>query len=297
MSEVEIRLLNKDTDIDIFSKFLSLYSKERGSHDYIKWIYSLCSEESFTYIALLNKEIIGCYTVCIRDIVLNSITYKSGIIIQAVVNNQYSDKISVIDLSFKSFSEARSRGVDFLITYPNPIYEIVQLKLERVIKIRKFKSFIFQGSLLDFNLSYQELEDLNFLTNDYIKNDNGFVYTKSLLENRFFNHPFNTYTVLYLDESNFVIIKKFNEYAHIVYADCKSEKKCMDVFLSYCSGKNLKPSVWPLRKFDIDFLIENNFASVGFEYFIGVKILNNELRSKGLKFENLYIAMADSDVF
>lgn len=297
MSEVKIRLLNKDTDIGNFSKFLSLYSKERGSQDYINWIYSLCSEESFTYIAYLNKEIIGCYTVCIRDLVLNNITYKSGIIIQAVVNNQYNDKLSIIDLSFRSFSEAKSRGVDFLITYPNPIYEPVQLKLERVSKIRKFKSYIYQGDLLDFESSYQIFDDLNFLTNDYIKNDNGFVYTKSLVENRFFNHPFNKYSILYLDESNFLIVKKFNEYSHIVYADCKSEKKCIEMFLSYCSRSNLKPSLWPLKDFDINFLIENNFTSVGFEYFIGVKVLNKDLHIKGLKFDDLYIAMADSDVF
>ena len=294
-------------------KIINLFNREfpeyQRSPDYLDWFEDCFSDsESIVCVAECDNKIIAHYRISPKLVKINGKIIKSGFGSQAIVDKNFKNKVTIMQITSLAYEMARDSGIEFIYGFPNNNYSIIQQKIEKWDEISRFKSIEFtveQKNKADFYyVEFSKLNDLEILQNlnFCLKLFDNSILRKAEYYLKRYDDRYKKYFIYKNDKLCGMFISKDYKKKKYHMVDFIVDKKNLDVlwscFLSSRTNNNI--SIWLCNTITSDFIskkIKN--TSHGFQTNFMFKMLsdNKNLKNDASKFDNWCINMGDSDAF
>ena len=107
--------------LELFNKVIPQYKRDI---QFWKWINNIGTSNSLISIAEYKGQIIGHYCVIPRILTYLKSDFKVGMGIHAIVDKEYKDKTSIIDITKHSHQLSKNNGLVMLYGFPNQNYQL-----------------------------------------------------------------------------------------------------------------------------------------------------------------------------
>lgn len=313
---IEIRECRLEDSIEV-AKLFSDNTDYSWDYSYWLWCNSLLSD-SFGAIGIVDGKIVAYYSVIESQLFHNDVELKTGLAVHAFVHPMYREVISILDITKYVYQMAQERKLDFIYGFPNKDFCIIQEKIERWRKVKKFKALTcskYEYFIDRYN--FTEIKSLYDVSEMFVGNkiDNYFTLKRDLsfFLKRYQFHPTKKYSYYHISNSGksaLVILKVYEENnikrGHLV--DFVNPQSMPEESIIAISSRILFEDLnvdlvvnWPINKRFYNLMLSKGFAEDGFETFFGFKIINNGLDEDLIRdlsqLDNWELKMGDSDVF
>lgn len=291
------------------------------------WINRLLSsEDSIIAVAQKNDIIVGHYAIIPQIIHIDATPVSCGFGIHAIVDPQCRDAVSIFQISALAYKIAKAKGLAFVFGFPNANYRLIQQKIERWQQVALFNSYEIKTQELYIkttsDLTVNLVTEIDYATiyrlNQLNENRNiariELYRNLSYYINRYINHPQKLYKTYTVNSANNDIVGVFFckeytkdglKYFHIVdylYDQHAAFNNLLIAILSEFKDNYNTFSFWKGDAVFEQTIIDLGFKPIGFDTFLGVKILDKtvltaEQLDELLCFDNWKLVMGDSDAF
>lgn len=309
---------------------LRLFQKNspyQRDHNFWVWINRILSEyPSITVIAEDDGVIIGNNTVVPYDIFINGRMIKCGMSIHTILDKEYQSSGYILDLFKATNKAAEENDMAFIWGFPNANARPVNIKFNKFQKISLFnaleaESYMFSSFSKNTKVVLNKLEradyDFLFALNEIIeKRPRALVELYRSLDyykRRYFEHPQKLYECYRIEVgdifSGLVVVKFYKKnnriYLHIIDCVYRHDMDVADLIVAIVNRfKGLCDvfSFWKIDNRIETFFKQIGFTTTGFDTFLGVRVINEDLISQKevkllLDFNNWRLVMGDSDAF
>jgi len=303
-------------------QILKLFNKVIPQHkrdiEFWEWINTIGISDSLISVAEYQNQIIGHYCIIPKLLKCNNQEFKVGMGIHAIIDKEYRNKISIIDITKHSHQLAIDNGIVMLYGFPNENYHLIQEKIERWDVVSRYKALVFNKNVNDTqssNLTLKSFEPIVF--KDFkalLSNINPKTYNIELKNSlfyfykRYFKHPHSIYKPYWVYKNTtivgFVILKVFNDnLGHIIDYYVNSNIDLNDLLhSSLIKLKTEKIALWETNSDFKNAIITTQFnIKEGFKTNFLIKFLDKEFEHEYkqtlLNINKWHLPMGTSDAF
>ena len=295
--------VDRELILSFFDKLVPEYNRDTN---WLEWTYN--SNDIIT-LALDKNQVIGFYGIIRSTLKVGDKILSIGKGINALIDPNYSKKISILEITDLSYKIAKEANIDLLIGFPNQNYHLIQEKIEKWSVVSRFKALKFINPNISLPKYYNAIEvneeqltlllKQNFISLSYIEQEINWIkrYYKAP------KSPFKIYA-LYKKELfvGLVVIKIYQEnIGHII--DFKLTPYLTYDKLLECGLSLLKSKYITLFPTNISFLtkIIQYCPQEDFTTNFLIKFLNSNLDKRDkydiLNINNWNLNMGISDAF
>lgn len=281
---------------------------------------------SITVVAEDNGVVIGNNTIVPHDILINGRIIRCGMSIHTILDKEYQSSGYILDLFRLTNNLAKENNMAFIWGFPNANARPVNIKFNKFQKVSLFnaleaESVMFSSFIGSSDIVLDKVEradyDFLFALNEVIekrsKSSVELYRNVDYYNRRYFEHPQKLYECYQIGASartvGLLVLKFYKKnskiYIHIIDCVYSDDVSALDLIIAILKRFKHSCDIFSFWKVDSRMEVvfkQIGFQEVGFDTFLGFRMINNDLISKDeinllLNFDNWRLVMGDSDAF
>ena len=292
-------------DAEKIYEFFSQYTSFQRDAQFWVWINRMLTENMYVQVIENEGKIVGHYGALPIPFIINGQQVKAALTLHIIMAPEFRN-LAMLDKMMKQlYADLIKDGYVFSIGFPNQNMRSTSVRLDRVKQVALFNAYELESEAVKSiqknnyifriceNVTYSDYFIMNELMEKRVPSAVEIMKTPRYWASRYVNHPQNLYKIYRIYDTSLARIKGYivcklyeklnKKYLHIIDYIFASDVIVQNVLNDFLISWQKEVDIFSFWKGDNEFesAIQNiGFKPVGFDTFLGVKMLNPDLLSK-----------------